>query len=405
MAAATAQLRRPTQYRIGSITKPFTATLVMQLRDEGRLELDDRLGNHVDGTPFGDVRVKDLLAHAAGLAAEPPGSWWEREPGVPWADLAARFDPRLQLDGPGRFHYSNIGYAMLGELAARLRGMPWYDALRAYVLDPLGMRRTTYRPEEPYARGLAVHPFADVILAEAVQDHAAMAPAGQLWSTVGDLARWATFLSGDTGDVMAPETIVEMRRPQVLAQEVPFDGYGLGLQVFHGGDRELVGHGGSVPGFLASLAVDIEGRVAVIELANATAGRPFCGTDLLAILEQHEPTVPSPWSPVSGAPLEWADVVGPWHWGPAAFHARLLGADRLELAPADGAGRTSSFVARDGRWVGTTGYWAGEPLSLVRRRDGSVSHLDVGTFIFTRQPYDPDAPIPGGVPPNPWAGP
>jgi CubicO group peptidase (beta-lactamase class C family) len=393
-----------TQYRIGSITKPFTAALVMQLRDEGRLDLDDRLGNHVDGTAFGDVRIRDLLAHAAGLAAEPPGSWWEREPGIPWADLAARFDAGLQLDGPGRFHYSNVGYAMLGELVARLRGMPWYDALRAYLLDPLGMRRTTYGPEEPYARGIAVHPFADVIMAEAVQDHVAMAPAGQLWSTVGDLARWGAFLCGDTGGVLARETVVEMRQPQVLAQEVPFDGYGLGLQVFHGGDRELVGHGGSVPGFLASLVVDIEARVAVIELANATAGRPFCGTDLLAILEQHEPTVSSPWTPVSGAPIDWADLVGLWHWGPAAFHVRLLGADRLELGPADGAGRTSSFVLRDSRWVGTSGYWAGEPLSLVRRRDGSVSHLDVGTFVLTRQAYDPDAPIPGGVPPAPWHG-
>ena len=68
-----------------------------------------------------------------------------------------------------------------------------------------------------------------------------------------------------------------------------------------------------------------------------------------------------------------------------------------------GAARSSSFERRDGAWIGTSGYWAGESLALVRRRNGSVSHLDVGTFIFTRQPYDPDAPIPGGVPPDPWA--
>ncbi len=392
-----------TQYRIGSITKTFTAALVLQLRDDGQVDLNDRLGDYVGGTPFGDARLRDLLAHAAGLAAEPPGSWWEREPGVPWADLASTFDAGRRLDSGGRFHYSNVGYALLGELVARLRSMPWYDALRAFVLDPLGMTRTTYAPQPPYAPGLAVHPFADVTMAEAVHDHVAMAPAGQLWSTVGDLMRWASFLGGDTDDVLAAETIVEMRQPQVLEQEAPFDGYGLGLQVFHLDDRELVGHGGSVPGFLASLVIDIERGVAAIELANATAGRPFCGAELLAILEQHEPTVPLAWAPAMGVTADWADLAGLWHWGPAAFHVRLVGADRLELGSATGAARSSSFVRRDGAWVGTSGYWAGEPLALARRSNGSVSHLDVGTFIFTRQPYDPDAPIPGGVPPDPWA--
>ena len=111
---------------------------------------------------------------------------------------------------------------------------------------------------------------------------------GQLWSTVSDLARWAAFLAGDADVLLAAETVVAMRQPQVLQPEAPFDGYGLGLQVFHVDDRELVGHGGSVPGFLASLVIDIERGVAAIELANATAGRPFCGADLLALLEQYD---------------------------------------------------------------------------------------------------------------------
>src|SRR5687767_1873640 len=70
-----------TQYRIGSITKPFTAVLVMRLRDEGVLDLGDRVDKHIPGTAVGDRTIRELLAHSGGLAAEPPGPWWERSPG------------------------------------------------------------------------------------------------------------------------------------------------------------------------------------------------------------------------------------------------------------------------------------------------------------------------------------
>lgn len=69
------------QYRIGSITKTFTAVLVMRLRDEGLLELGDRLEKHLPGTGAGEVTVRQLLAHTGGLAAETPGEWWERTAG------------------------------------------------------------------------------------------------------------------------------------------------------------------------------------------------------------------------------------------------------------------------------------------------------------------------------------
>lgn len=393
-----------TQYRIGSITKPFTAVLVLQLRDAGRVDLDASLDTYVDGTPFGHARVRELLAHAAGLAAEPPGSWWEREAGGPWSELAATLGPELLLETPGRFHYSNTGYAALGELVARLHGRSWYEVLRSELLEPLGMTRTTYDPEPPSAPGLAVHPFADVVMAEAVQDHGSMAPAGQLWSTVGDLARWARFLLGETGDVLAPESLAEMRRAQVTAVDGgTYAGYGLGLQVLPFGDRSLVGHGGSVPGFVAFIVVDVARRTGAVELANTTAGRPFCAPDLLSILEQHEPTVPPAWTPLADPPEGWDDVVGLWHWGPGAYHLRMVGADRLEMTAAVGPGRASSFVRRGGEWVGTSGYWEGERLEVVRRDDGSVSHLDAGTFVLTRAPYDPTAPIPGGVSDDPWS--
>jgi CubicO group peptidase (beta-lactamase class C family) len=396
-----------TQYRIGSITKTFTAVLVLRLRDEGRLSLDDPLDRHVPGTGFGDRTLRDLLAHRAGLAAEPPGSWWERSPGRAWDELGLDATAATVLEAPGRFHYSNSGYAALGRVVASLRGSSWYDALRREVLDPLGLVRTTYDPAAPYAPGLAVHPYADVTMPEAVQDLGDMAAAGQLWSTVADLGRLAAFLAGDTGDVLSAAALAEMRETQVVADGPGWEaGYGLGLQVFKVGGRTLVGHGGSVPGYLAMLFVDPERASATVELANATSSAAvFSGTELLGLLEQHEPTVVPPWQPATGAPSDVLDLVGPWHWGPTPFVLRWRGTGELSLEPLAGRGRASRFrPGADGTWVGRDGYWTGETLRVVRRADGSVSHLDLATFVLTRTPYDPEAPIPGGVDAEPWAG-
>ena len=105
------------------------------------------------------------------------------------------------------FHYSNTGFGVLGELVSRLRGAPWHQVLQREVLEPLGMRRTTMSPVDPHAEGFAVHPWADVVLPEPAEDARAMAPAGQLWSTFDDMARWVRFVGGDTGDVLRCEKI------------------------------------------------------------------------------------------------------------------------------------------------------------------------------------------------------
>lgn len=394
-----------TQYRIGSVTKGLTAVLVLRLRDEGRLDLDDPLEEHLPGTALGDRTVRELLAHAAGLAAEPPGEWWERAPGRPWEELA----PTLPAEGAtgmrGRFHYSNPGYALLGRLVAAARGRPWYAVLRDEVLRPLGMTRTTYDAAAPHAPGLAVHPYADVVMPEVVQDLGAMAPAGQLWSTVADLARWAAFLAGDTGDVLAPDTLAEMRRPHVIADDAEWQsGYGLGFQVLRVGGRRLVGHGGSVPGYLASVLVDVERRTGAVELANGTSGAgALCGSELLGLLQDREPHVVDAWQPVADLGPGLLDLVGLWHWGPSPFLLRLRGTDRLDLRPVSGRGRAASFGrTTDGGWTGLDGYWAGEPLRARYRPDGSLSHLDLGTFVLTREPYGPSDAIPGGVADDPW---
>jgi CubicO group peptidase (beta-lactamase class C family) len=384
------------QYRLGSISKTVTAVVVMRLRDEGLLHLDDPLEAHLPGTPFGDRTIGQLLSHLAGAAAESPGGWWERTPGGSLDDLRLA-DEHVVLGAARRFHYSNLGFGLLGELVARLRGSSWYDAVRAEVLDPLGMTRTTPRPESAAAEGRAVHPWADVVLPEPEHDAGVMAAAGQLWASLADLAAFAAFLIGDTGDVLAAATLDEMTVPAGVDPSAPgWSAYGLGVQVLRMDGRTLVGHGGSMPGFLAGVFVDRDEATGAVSLANTTSGLEPLVFGLLSDLRAAEPRIVDAWTPSpSPVPLE---SLGVWFWGPAPSVLRAVAGGLLHLGPLPGRpGRASRFRRLDdGTWVGLDGYYAGEPLTIA------ADHLDVGTFVFTRSPYDPEAPVPGGVDERGW---
>ncbi|MFI9611090.1 serine hydrolase domain-containing protein [Streptomyces sp. NPDC052023] len=399
------------QYRIGSITKTFTAVLVLRLRDEGLLDLGDRLEKHLPGTGAGEATIAELLAHTSGLAAESPAPWWERSPGSLRPELADVLGDRPLLHPAGRrFHYSNPGYTLLGALVEKLRGAPWEEVLRREVLEPLGLDRTSGQPSAPHAGGWAVHPWADVLLPEPAEDLGRMAPAGQLWSTTGDLARFAVFLAEGDERVLSAETVREMRAPAAPAEATDLaDGaaYGLGLQIQHRDGRLLVGHSGSLPGFLANLTLSVADDVAVVVLANCTSG-PFLslvGADLVRTVAEAEPRIPEPWRPLPEADPSVLELAGQWYWGTYAFGLRLTGGGGVSLEPLSGKGRRARFRANgDGTWTGLEGYYAGELLRPVRRADGSVSHLDLGSFVFTRQPYEETAEVPGGVDPDGWRG-
>jgi len=392
-------------YRIGSITKTFTAVLVLQLRDEGALALTDPLAEHVPGVA-GSATLLQLLAHAGGLTSELPGAWWERVDGTDAAGLlAALADEPPRLAAGARLHYSNVGFALLGEVVARRRGAPWAQVLQERLLDPLGLHRTGTAPLGPAASGWAVHPHADVLLAEPSAATGAMAPAGELWSTVGDLARWASFLAGDTGEVLAPATLEEMQQPATVEDGAAWTtAWGLGLQLVRSDGRRLVGHGGSMPGFLAGLLVEPATGDGAVALANATSGVPIgrLTSELLATMAEREPALPRAWAPAA-VPAELLELTGTWYWGTAAFTLSVEGVDRLRLRPLAGGSRGSRFRPEpDGTWTGSDAYYAGERLRVVRQADGGVSHLDLATFVLTREPYAPAEVIPGGLDDRGW---
>jgi len=393
-----------TQYRIGSISKTFTAVSVMRLRDEGVLHLSEPVGEHLHELAGLPVTVAQLLSHTSGLRAETAGPWWERSPGVAFAELVSTsIRPEDLLWRPGRrFHYSNTGYAVLGELISRKRSAPFGEVIRRDLLEPLGMNRTTLRPVAPHAEGVAVHPHADLVLSEPEHDAAAMAPAGQLWSTIEDLVRWSDVIAGRRPEILGAESLGEMTEPLGLV-DLPgqpwTSAYGLGLQLWNQNGQRRYGHSGAMPGHWAMLVVEQATRDVVVAFANSTYSglRPAFFEELLGVLAaQPRPRAPFRASPAAaGSPA--LELLGTWYWGPVEYRMNLGPEGRLELRGLS-PGRDCNFRPNaDGSYAGEMGYFAGERLELRRRGDGSLSHLDIASFAFTRSPYDPTADIPGGL--------
>lgn len=370
------------QYRIGSITKTMTAALVLQCRDDGLVDLDDPLGRVIPETGYADATLRSLLTHASGMQAEPVGSWWERSPGQDVAELIRLNGASGQVLRPGTaFHYSNLGFALLGEVAARLRGQDWWSLVRERLLEPLGMERTTYDPVPgAHALGRSVDHFAGTLTREPHEDTGAMAPAGQLWSTCADLARWLEFLAVGDERVLAPATLAEMAVPGIA------EDYGLGLRLLKLDDgRTLVGHTGSMPGFLATAFVDPDTREGVVALCNATTG---VSTDALAraLVEGQAPYQGEVWSPSGHVPDRAAELLGLWFWGNTAHEVRWTN-QLLELWTLATAELEDRFVIEPDRIRGVQGYLLGETLVVRRDENGRPVAFECATFVFTRTPY------------------
>ncbi|MCZ7423901.1 serine hydrolase [Verrucosispora sp. WMMA2121] len=382
------------QYRIGSITKTMTAVLVMQERDAGRLALDDPLRRHLpEAAAAGQVTLRQLLGHAGGLQREPDGPWWERNEGVDLTTLLTGFTDAKLAYPPYRFwHYSNLAFGLLGGVLERTTGTPWSQLVRQRILEPLGLRRTTYAAAEPFARGYVLHPWHDTLRDEPRTDSRAMAPAGQLWSTVTDLARWAAFLADPDPAVLSPATVEEMCAPVILSDlDAWRGGYGLGIQLTRDGDRVHVGHGGSMPGYVATLAVHRPSRTGVVGFANSygfrTGGIGPLGHRVLTHVLDVEPGPARPWTPADAPPpADLAALTGRWWWMGTALDVSW---DRAtgELVGTVRGDRVSRYAPEGpDRWRGVSGVENGEVLAVLRDEAGRPVALDIATFVFTRDP-------------------
>jgi CubicO group peptidase (beta-lactamase class C family) len=381
------------QYRIGSITKTFTAVAVMQLRDEGKLGLEDRLDGHLDVPARGDLTLRRMLSHGSGLQREIPGNVWETLQFPKSAEelLATLTEAEMVLAPGERWHYSNLAFILLGEVVAKLSGMPYEDYVEARILQPLELTRTGFAPTDPTAVAYSVQPYTDVVQREPmmVERTGGLAAAGQLWSTVGDLCRWAAFFAAPKPEVLAPESIELMTSVQSMADPYRWSlAWGVGLMLVRSGDRIYCGHDGGMPGYLANVLVDRESGLGGAVLVNGANVSPAEVTlSLVDKVRERQPGESEAWRPGTPPPDDLASALGRW-WSEGSEFVFRWHDDRLESrwAGAPDWMPWTRFEHVDGdRFRTVFGRERGEPLELVRDDDGRVMRMYWATYPFDRE--------------------
>jgi len=265
-------------FRIGSVTKTFVATVLLQLVDEGRLDLDDPIERHLSGVvPNGAITVRQLLQHTSGLYdyMSEPGYSTNRWRGD------ARFDdytPQDLLDvafakgplfDPGTsWHYSNTNYVVAGLLIEKLTGRPYGEEVARRILRPLKLTHTSvpgHRSTLPNTHAHGYEPLPPTFVDATKMDPSLDWAAGEMISTTEDLATFVTALID--GHLTSQESLTEMQR---TTNADPLFRYGLGLQEFTipcaNGPRTVWGHTGQLIGYLTVTLTDGENRSLVLSL-------------------------------------------------------------------------------------------------------------------------------------------
>ncbi|MEX2116709.1 MAG: serine hydrolase domain-containing protein [Bacteroidota bacterium] len=274
-----------TMYRVASITKTFTATAVMQLRDQGKLQLDDpierylpwfRIKNRFPNAPA--ITVRHLLTHTSGLPRESAYPYWTDYKFPSRSEMIKALEQQETVfPTETRFKYSNLGMVLAGEIIAEISGIPYSEYVAKNILEPLGMSSTTVYFQDKDRDRLAVGygrrledgsrkeiPFLNV---------RAIAASANLTSTVEDLAKFVSlqFREGHVvfgSQILRGSTLKEMHRVQWLNPNWN-GGWGLGFDVARKEEKTVVGHGGWIGGYRSQLSFLPEDKIAVIVLTNA----------------------------------------------------------------------------------------------------------------------------------------
>jgi CubicO group peptidase (beta-lactamase class C family) len=379
-----------TQYRLGSITKTFTAAAIMQLRDAGKLDLEDTLDKHVDAAAHAPT-LRRLLSHTSGLQRETHDDAWLKARFADVPELLDTLGEAEQVLPPGaRYHYSNLAFALLGAVVERVSGIPYAQYVEDRLLAPLGLTRTTFEPQQPAATGYVVQPYVEDVWVEAPIGTGAWMAAGHLWGTVRDLCTWASFLAAPDEGVLARSTIEEMRTVQTIEDHVRWTGgYGLGLMLQRDGERILTGHGGSMPGFIAGVYVSPADKVGVGVLTNSSgAALGELAKRLVGATVERWPVPPAPWKVEEPPPDDVLPLLGIWFMEADAFTLRWKNGKLDARFPDDPDWKPSAVIVResDDRWRVESGWEQGEVLRIERDADGAIVRLVLAGYPVTREP-------------------
>lgn len=283
------------QFRVASCTKSFTALALLVLRRAGKLNLDDELTRHlpelkvVAGEGWPALRVRHLLSMSGGLATDNP--WGDRQESISRQQLVAWLQAGLRLIFPpgSAYEYSNLGYAILGELISRVSGQDYRQFVKTQILEPLGLSDTRFIDSElgrvvpSYHREVFLPGQQGGWAPHAQSGPGAFSPIGGLYSSAVDLAKWANtylerqvpggvgFAAADLLEAQQPLTALGSSGAEAPLHGMVTTGYGYGLKIEeyaqHG---KLVSHAGGYPGFTAYMCWHERSGYAVFASGNGT---------------------------------------------------------------------------------------------------------------------------------------
>ena len=400
-----------TTSRVASITKTFTATAILKLRDAGMLELEDPLVLHIPefaaaralaGTLEG-VTIKRLLTHHSGLSTEPPLPTWAK-PEFPEIGriIDAIADAEVVIPQDSQWKYSNFAFGLLGEVVHRLTGKGYTEYVGSEIIGPLGLDYTTFNIDEVgpgrMATGYipAVPPGSD--LRKAPYAHLeGLTSAGQLHSNVHDLARWIGFHTGAIeSSVLGSQSLDEMHRPVYISADWSW-GQALGWRAHRRGERVYLEHGGGIHGYTSQVVFNKPARMGAITLANVWPPPPR-DSIAMELLDAAINAVGArgaaekPKSPGPELPRGIDKFLGPYFAEPY-FHADLTRSENaLRLVPVSPGTmllHTPCDVAVSAGDEGpefrvVNGRGAGENLDFQLGADGSVTGFILGGFFYQR---------------------
>ena len=274
-------------YRIGSVTKQFTAAAIMTLVEDDKVALNAPIDRYLEGLPetWRSATVQQLLTHTSGIPSytDFPEYGTHMREDLTGIKLLQTLVWTKPLDfAPGtKWHYSNSGYYLLGLIVEKASGKPYADYLQARFFGPLGMSHTLYGTETELIPGMASgysggkpSPYLSM-----TQPYAA----GSLVSTSENLARWTLALYA--GKVVKPESLKLMTTP-VKTTDGKEHPYGFGLMFRESQGHRLIGHGGGINGFVCHLEADPSTQTVAVVLCNSDGpkiGPDYLGRRLLAL--------------------------------------------------------------------------------------------------------------------------
>lgn len=399
--------------RIASVTKTVTTTAILQLRDEGRLDLDDPLTKYMPEfesvtTRAGEldrVTLRRLLTHYSGLVTEAPLPGWDALdfPTVE-AILGALGDTEVVIDQDLDWKYSNLAFGLLGKVIHRVSGVPYQIYVKEQILDPLGMTSTVFDLDDAlkarFLTGYNPTAFQDYPVKAPYAHLNGLSAAGQLHSSVADLAKWVAFQLGEEAgeregaQVLSGRSLREMHRPQYMASDWA-SGQCLGWRATRVGNHVYHSHGGGIHGFATQVWFNLPHKVGVIQLMNMwpPPGGQGLVQDVLELIladrEKCQAVVNVSRAPV---PDQYADLLGLYYAEPGIWVSVVWQNEQLRLVVPQGQAYSLHApavllpVVEEDTFRVVGGRAAGEKV-VFERSGGLVTQYELGAFVFKKLDY------------------